>query len=74
MFKSRLFKIGMTGDISSKIFHAGYERVIFRRQTGNDVRKNTIDASRLLKLKGPAIVENSHEKSIQISNATAALL
>src|SRR5438034_1931884 len=51
MFKSRLFKIGMTGDISSKIFHAGDERMIVRRETGNDLCINTVDAARLLKLK-----------------------
>src|SRR5206468_13005266 len=60
MFKSRLFKIGMTGDISSKIFHAGDERMIVRRQTGDDLRISTVDASRPLHLKNTAIVVNSH--------------
>ena len=60
MFKSRLFKIGMTGDISSKIFHAGDERMIVHRQTGNDLRINTVDAASVLKLKNPTVVENSH--------------
>jgi len=59
MFKSRLFKIGMTGDVSSKIFHAGDERIIVRRQTGNNLSINTVDAACLLKLKNTAVVENS---------------
>jgi Fe2+ transport system protein FeoA len=54
--KSRLFKIGMTGDISSKILHARNEGMIIRRQTGNDLSINTVDAARLLELKNTAVV------------------
>src|SRR4029077_8110578 len=64
--KSRLFKIGMTGDISSKIFHAGDERMIIRGQTGNDLSINTVDAARLLKLKNTAVVENSQVTAMHI--------
>ena len=67
MFKSRLFKIGMTGDISSKIFHAGDERMIVRRQTGNDLRIDTVDAARLLKLKNPTVVENFQITAMLVS-------
>jgi hypothetical protein len=58
ILKSRLFKIGMTGDMSSKIFDAGDERMIVRWQSGNDLRKDTVDAASLLKLKNPTVVEN----------------
>jgi hypothetical protein len=58
MFKSRLFKIGMTGDISSKILYTGDDRMIAPWQTGDDLRKVPVDASRLPNLKNTAIVEN----------------
>ena len=66
IFKSRLFEIRMTGDISSKIFHAGDERMIVRRQTGNDLRIDTADAARLLKLKNPTVVENFQVTSMLV--------
>jgi hypothetical protein len=68
MFKSRLFKIGMTGDISPKIFHAGDERMIVRRQARDDFRKNTTDAPSLLHLKNPTVVENSHVTAMLVPN------
>ena len=66
IFKSPLFKIGMTGNISSKIFHAGDDRMIVRRQTSNDLRINTADAARLLKLKNPTVVENFQVTSMLV--------
>jgi len=66
IFKSRLFKIGMTGDSFSKILHAGDERMIVRRQTGNDLRINAPDAARPLQLKNPTVVENSHAVAMHI--------
>ena len=57
--KSRLFKIGMAGNISSKVLDANNERMILGRQTGYDLSINTVDAAGFLKLKNAAIVENS---------------
>jgi|SRR5947208_4368665 len=57
--KSRLFKIGMAGNISSKVLDATNERMILRGQTGYDLSINTVDAAGFLKLKNAAIVENS---------------
>jgi hypothetical protein len=56
----------MTGDISSKIFHARDERMIIRRQTANNLSINTVDAARLLKLKNTAVVENSQVTAMHI--------
>ena len=66
MFKSRLFKIGMIGDMFSEISHSGDKRVIVRWQARDDFRKNTTDSSSLLHLKNPAIVENSYAVAMHI--------
>ena len=60
MLKARLLQIGVAGHMFSKIFHSGDKRVIVRRQARDDFRKNTTDASSLLHLKNPTVVENSH--------------
>ena len=67
IFESWQFKIGMTGDISSKIFHAGDERVIVSRQTCNDLRIDAVDAARILKLKDPTVVENFQITAMLVS-------
>jgi hypothetical protein len=58
MFEPRPLEIGMAGDMSSKIFHACDDRMIVRRQSTNDLRIDTADATRLLKLKNPTVVED----------------
>jgi hypothetical protein len=60
MCKSRLLKIGMTGHMFSEIFHPGDDRTIVPWQTGDDLSKVAVDASRPPNLKNPTIVENSH--------------
>jgi len=67
MFKSRPFEIGMTGNMSPKIFYADDERMIIRRQTGNDLCIDAADAARLLKLKNPTVVKNFQVMAMLIS-------
>ena len=63
----RLFETGMPGNMFPEIFHADDERMIVRRQTGNDLGKDTADAARLLKLKNPTVVENFQITTMLVS-------
>jgi hypothetical protein len=53
--------------MSPKIFYADDERMIIRRQTGNDLCIDAADAAGLLKLKNPTVVKNFQVMAMLIS-------
>jgi hypothetical protein len=63
----------MAGHVFSEIFHPGDDRMIVRWQTGDDLRKVAVDASRALHLKNTAIVENSHVSWMKCTRLNGSL-
>jgi hypothetical protein len=63
----------MAGHVFSEILHTGDDRMIVPWQTGDDLRKVAVDASRPLHLKNTAIVENFHVTAMKCTQSNGSL-